>query len=66
MTPEGIEVIRDVHRGTLEVYDLREDPLEADNLVGEEREDVSRALGTLDRYFEVHQFRRPGYREPFR
>jgi len=66
ITPERLKVVRDVRRGTVEAYDLNADPGELRNLVAEGREDVREALGVLDTFFRVHQFRRRGYTEPFR
>jgi len=66
VTRARLKVVRDVRRGTVEAYDLEVDPREVRNLVGEGRADVTSALSVLDAFFQVHQFRRPGYVEPFR
>ena len=66
VTAGRLKVVRDVRRGTVEAYDLDVDPRELRNLIGEGRPDVASALSVLDGFFQVHQFRRPGYVEPFR
>jgi len=66
LTPEGIKVIRDTRRGTLEVYDLNADPGETEDRVGELTPAMEAAVATLDRYFEVHQLRADGYEPPYR
>jgi len=66
LTPDGLKVIRDLRRGTLEVYDLQADPGETNDRVGELTPAMERAVSTLDRYFEVHQLREGGYEPPYR
>jgi arylsulfatase A-like enzyme len=66
ITRERLKVVRDVRRGTVEAYDLDSDPRELRNLIGSDRTDVAEALSVLDAFFQVHQFRRPGYVDPFR
>jgi arylsulfatase A-like enzyme len=66
VTPEGLKVIRNTHGGTVEAYDLEADPRETENLIGQERAEIREALTILDTFFEVQQFRREGYVEPYR
>jgi hypothetical protein len=66
VTQDLLKVIRDLQRQTIEAYELRSDPRELSNIADDEREDVRKAIGELDAYFEIHQFRRAGYVEPYR
>ncbi len=64
ITPEGFKAIRDLRNGTIEVYDLDEDPHELLNIA--DREEAADALNRLRRFFEVHTYRKDGYQVPFR
>lgn len=64
--PSGLKVIRDVHLGTLEVYDLRTDPDERVDRVDDMTPAMEAAVARLDRFFEVHQLREGGYEPPLR
>lgn len=64
--PDGIKVIRDVHRGTLEVYDLDTDPGEQHDLVDDLTPAMEEAIGELDAFYEAHQLREGGYEPPLR
>ncbi len=64
--PDGIKVIRDIRRRTLEVYDLEKDPAEQDDRVDHLTTDMEAAIGELDAFFEVHQLREGGYEPPLR
>jgi arylsulfatase A-like enzyme len=66
VTADLVKVIEDVRVGTREVYDLRRDPEELDNIVDRSDPRADAALDLLRTYFDVHRFRRPGYEEPFR
>lgn len=66
LTPSGIKVIRDLRRGTLEIYDLNVDPGETEDRVGEPTAEMEAAVAFLDRFFEVHQLRDGGYEPPYR
>ena len=64
--PDGIKVIRDNRRGTVEVYDLRYDPGELRNRVGDMTPTMRQALLQLDQFFRVHTYRVGGYSPPYR
>jgi arylsulfatase A-like enzyme len=61
-TPEGLKVIEDLRRKTVEVYDLTSDPGEAHDLFDEGPARAGAALATLRAFFTAHTLRRPGYR----
>jgi arylsulfatase A-like enzyme len=63
---DGIKAMRDVRKGTTEVYDLRADPGETVNLVDTRPELATERLATLRAFFGVHQLARPGYQIPYR
>lgn len=64
--PDGIKVIRDLRRGTLELYDLSADPAERHDRVDEMTPAMREAVGALDAYYEIHQLREGGYEPPLR
>ena len=47
----------------MEIFDLRRDPREENNLFGTGGDDL---LGVLRAFFQVHTFRKPGYEVPYR
>ncbi len=57
---DGLKVILDSEAGSVEVYDLREDPYERTNLAGTSDE-VQRAIDQTAAFFEVHRLQREGY-----
>ena len=59
-------MIRDQRRGTIEVYDLARDRVEAQNLYGQAGEQNGVRLGLLKAFFDAHRLRRKGYSLPFR
>jgi len=62
---DGFKVLRDLRRGTAELYDLSADPGEIRNLY--EDGGLSQPhLEALDRFFAVHTLREGGYEPPFR
>jgi Sulfatase len=61
---DGIKVIRDLEFGTVEVFDVRADPLERYNLY--EAEVHATSLGELAEFFAAHEFTAPGYVTPVR
>lgn len=63
--PDGLKAITDERKGTVEVYDLLEDPAEARNLYDEEDETAER-VAILQKFFEVHKIKRRGYTIPYR
>jgi hypothetical protein len=58
--------LRDNRRGTVEVYDLRYDPGELRNRVGDMTPNMRQALLQLDQFFRVHTYRVGGYSPPYR
>jgi arylsulfatase A-like enzyme len=63
--PDGLKVIRDLRRGTFELYDLGRDPGERRNLFDDSPEAEGR-LRALRTFFQAQALRRPGYSPPFR
>jgi arylsulfatase A-like enzyme len=63
---DGIKVIRNRKSGVVEVYDLNEDPKEADNLSDEDAGRFQPRVDRLIQFFDAHTLRRPGYRVPLR
>jgi arylsulfatase A-like enzyme len=63
--PDHLKVIRDLRRGTFELYDLARDPRELTNLFDDSPEADAR-LQTLRTFFQVQALHRPGYHPPFR
>ncbi len=63
--PDGRKVIRDLRRGTFELYDLTRDPGERENLF-DDAPDRDARLGALRAFFQAQAQRRPGYTPPFR
>jgi hypothetical protein len=53
----GLKVIHDLRKGTLEVYDLKRDPRERNNLVESGRDDVETAIAATELFFEVHRWK---------
>jgi arylsulfatase A-like enzyme len=62
--PDGIKIILDRYKGTVEVYDLARDPRELDNLADEGGTVVEQHIDVARAYFRVHEHRRPGYVTP--
>jgi arylsulfatase A-like enzyme len=65
-TPDGLKVIEDTRRETVEVYDLLQDPGETRNLFDEAPARADPALATLETFFDVHALKKPGYRPPYK
>jgi arylsulfatase A-like enzyme len=63
VTPEGMKIIHDTRAETAEVFDLRRDPREENNLYGKNGDDL---LGVVRAFFYVHTLRRFGYEVPYR
>lgn len=63
--PDGMKVITDDRRGTIEAYDLRSDPKEERNLY-EEGSKVEGHVALLRAFFDAHSIKRPGYKIPYR
>jgi hypothetical protein len=64
--PDGVKAIRDLHRNTLEVYDLKRDPGELTDLSGDPEFPAQRYISGLAAFFEQHTLRKPGWEPPWR
>ena len=64
--PGGIKAIRDLDNAVVELYDLRADPRELDNLCDRDVDRLAPHIGRLVAYFDAHEHRAPGYRVPIR
>jgi Sulfatase len=64
--PSGKKVIRDLHLGGGEAYDLVTDPHELDNRIDDPTLDTRNEFALLDAFFRAHTLNRAGYRPPFR
>jgi arylsulfatase A-like enzyme len=62
---DGRKVIRDLRRGTLEVYDLKSDPGELVNLSDDIDVDQDEHVLLMRSFFQVHTYRENGYRVPY-
>ncbi len=65
ITPDGMKVIVDTRRNTIELYDLTVDPGEQTNLADDHPERLAEPLSRLRRFFEVHRLKKPGYEPPY-
>lgn len=63
---DGFKVLRDQRSGSLEIYDLNQDPGELDNLYDDLGADGKARMAVLKAFFETHKIRRKGYKIPFR
>ena len=63
---DRLKIIRDVKRGTTELYDLEQDPKELVNLADSDPEEAQRRASALVEFFKVHEYRRKGYKTPYR
>lgn len=62
----GLKVIEDLRRKTVEVYDLQDDPGELHNLFDPSDATTLLALAELRAFFEMHRNSTRGYEPPFR
>lgn len=62
---DGYKAIRDLRRETLELYDLKNDPGELNNLSDQIDPDHEEHLLLLRGFFQVHTYRENGYRVPY-
>ena len=63
--PDQVKVIRDLYRGTVEVYDLARDPGELKNLYDEHAGEREPHVAELAAFFEAQTLSRPGYEVPY-
>ncbi len=64
--PDGLKVIEDLRRRTVEVYDLRRDPHETENLFDADPDRADAALSGLRAFFDAHAWREDGYEAPYK
>jgi arylsulfatase A-like enzyme len=62
---DGKKVIFDLNQRTTEVYDLKSDPGELQNLADSGAPGIAEAIETARLYFHTHAFRAPGYEQPW-
>jgi choline-sulfatase len=62
---DGYKVIRDLRRETLELYDLKADPGELNNLSDQIDPENNEHVLLLRGFFQVHTYRENGYRVPY-
>jgi hypothetical protein len=63
---DGLKVIEDTRRKTVEVYDLVSDPGETRNLFDAPTPRVEAAVARLRAFFDHHTLRADGYRPPYK
>lgn len=64
--PDGRKLIVDDRLHTTELYDLRGDPQELENLVDRDDEEARRRISILREFFSIHRNKREGYEVPYR
>jgi arylsulfatase A-like enzyme len=64
--PDGMKVIEDLRRATVEAYDVTRDPEELHDLFDSDPDRAGAALATLRAFFAAHAVKRPGYRPPYK
>ncbi len=64
VTPDLVKVIVDTRSNRIELYDLKLDPDEAQNLA-DDHEKLGGPLNALTAFFDAHTLRRDGYRPPY-
>jgi Sulfatase len=64
--PNGIKIIEDLHRRTLEIYNLRVDPAETNNLLETLGPTGDEYINGLRMFFKANAYTRDGYVPPIR
>ncbi len=64
--PDGMKAITDPRKGTIELYDLRRDPGELNDLFNEDSETLDDHIGALNLFFHEHMLKRKGYVASYR
>jgi arylsulfatase A-like enzyme len=64
--PDGVKVLRDLLRDTVEVYDITKDPKETRDLTDDPTFDVEPYVAATERFFESHTLEVPGWKPPWR
>lgn len=64
--PNGLKVIRNPKKNTVEIYDLNKDPGELTNLSDQIDLKESNEYRMLKEFFSVHTLKKDGYKPPFR
>jgi len=64
--PNGLKLIRNQRENTFEIYDLKTDPRELDNLYDRMGERGELEMQKLVQFFEDHKIRKEGYEIPYR
>lgn len=63
--PDGLKLIRDKRRGSVELYDIHKDPQELWNLYDSGGSDAHNRLKLLHTFFGIHTLREGGYAPPY-
>lgn len=63
--PDGLKIIHDRRRDTVELFDLKRDPRELRDRFDLSGKDGDARLITLKAFFKTHTLKRPGYKVPY-
>jgi arylsulfatase A-like enzyme len=63
--PDGQKIIHDRRRDTVELFDLRKDPIERRDLFDQSGVSGENRLLALEGFFKAHTLKRPGYKVPY-
>jgi hypothetical protein len=64
--PDGIKVIEDIRKKTVEIYNLQKDPAELENVVDRMGAEGEQYISAMRRFFATHALPKPGYEPPMR